>query len=69
MQRFVNPTPFRCNAGIEYLFMAVMAALASCGARCSDRRRSSRVESVAARLAAAIGRGQAGNYETIVFGV
>jgi ABC-type branched-subunit amino acid transport system permease subunit len=24
MQRFVNPTPFNLNIGIEYLFMAVV---------------------------------------------
>jgi branched-chain amino acid transport system permease protein len=33
LQRFVNPTPFGLNIGIEYLFMAVVGA-GLCGARC-----------------------------------
>ena len=29
MQRFINPTPFSINMGIEYLFMAVVGGAGS----------------------------------------
>ena len=68
MQRFVNPTPFSLHAGIEYLFMAVVggasfvwgAVLGSSVITISNQWLRDWLPQVV---------GQAGNYETIVFGV
>ncbi|HVG05911.1 MAG TPA: branched-chain amino acid ABC transporter ATP-binding protein/permease [Burkholderiaceae bacterium] len=68
MQRFVNPTPFSLHAGIEYLFMAVIggasfvwgALLGSSVITVSNQWLRDWLPQIV---------GQAGNYETIVFGV
>ena len=68
MQRFVNPTPFSLHAGIEYLFMAVIggasfvwgAVLGSSVITVSNQWLRDWLPQIV---------GQAGNYETIVFGV
>lgn len=68
MQRFVNPTPFSLHAGIEYLFMAVIggasfvwgAVLGSSVLTVSNQWLRDWLPQIV---------GQAGNYETIVFGV
>ena len=68
MQRFVNPTPFSLHAGIEYLFMAVVggasfvwgAVLGSSVITISNQWLRDWLPQIV---------GQAGNYETIVFGV
>ena len=38
LQRFVNPTPFGINQGIEYLFMAVVGGAGSVWGAWSARR-------------------------------
>jgi ABC-type branched-subunit amino acid transport system ATPase component/ABC-type branched-subunit amino acid transport system permease subunit len=68
LQRAVNPTPFGLNAGIEYLFMAVVGGAGSVwgallGAGLLTMLRDS-LQSVLPRLL-----GSTGNYEGIVFGV
>ncbi len=68
MQRFVNPTPFSLHAGIEYLFMTVIggasfvwgAVLGSSVITVSNQWLRDWLPQIV---------GQAGNYETIVFGV
>ncbi len=69
MQRFVNPTPFSLHAGIEYLFMAVVGGasfvwgalvLGSSVITVSNQWLRDWLPQIV---------GQAGNYETIVFGV
>ncbi len=68
MQRFVNPTPFSLHAGIEYLFMAVVggasfvwgAVLGSSVITVSNQWLRDWLPQIV---------GQAGNFETIVFGV
>ena len=68
MQRFVNPTPFSLHAGIDYLFMAVIggasfvwgAVLGSSVITVSNQWLRDWLPQIV---------GQAGNYETIVFGL
>jgi branched-chain amino acid transport system permease protein len=68
MQRFVNPTPFSLPAGIEYLFMAVVggasfvwgALLGASVLTVSNQWLRDWLPQIV---------GQAGNFETIVFGV
>ena len=68
MQRFVNPTPFSLHAGIEYLFMAVVggasyvwgAILGASVLTVSNQWLRDWLPQIV---------GQAGNFETIVFGV
>jgi len=68
MQRFVNPTPFSLHAGIEYLFMAVVggasfvwgALLGASVLTVSNQWLRDWLPQIV---------GQAGNFETIVFGV
>ncbi len=66
--RFVNPTPFSINAGIEYLFMAVVGGAASVwgaviGAGIMTVLKQW-LQDLLPRLL-----GQSGNFEMIVFGV
>lgn len=68
LQRFVNPTPFNVNVGIEYLFMAVIGgasqvwgALVGAGVITLLKQW---LQDILPRLF-----GSAGNYEIIVFGV
>jgi branched-chain amino acid transport system permease protein len=68
MQRFVNPTPFNLNIGIEYLFMAVVGGAghlwgAVLGAALVTLLKS-RLQDVLPQLL-----GTSGNFEVIVFGL
>ena len=68
MQRFVNPTPFALNAGIEYLFMAVIGGAgyvwgALLGAAVITISKTW-LQDLLPQIV-----GQAGNFEVIVFGV
>jgi branched-chain amino acid transport system permease protein len=68
LQRFVNPTPFNLNVGIEYLFMAVLGGAghlwgAVLGATLITLLKD-QLKTVLPQLL-----GQAGNFEIIVFGL
>jgi len=68
LQRFVNPTPFNLNIGIEYLFMAVVGGAghlwgAVLGAALITLLKS-QLQDVLPRLL-----GSSGNFEVIVFGL
>jgi branched-chain amino acid transport system ATP-binding protein/branched-chain amino acid transport system permease protein len=68
LQRFVNPTPFNLNIGIEYLFMAVVGGAghlwgAVLGAALVTLLKS-RLQDVLPQLL-----GSSGNFEVIVFGL
>jgi branched-chain amino acid transport system permease protein len=68
LQRFVNPTPFNLNIGIEYLFMAVVGGAghlwgAVLGAALVTLLKS-RLQDILPRLL-----GTSGNFEVIVFGL
>ena len=68
MQRFVNPTPFSLHAGIEYLFMAVVGGAAYVwGAIVGSSIITVSNQWLRDWLPQIVG--QAGNFETIVFGV
>jgi branched-chain amino acid transport system permease protein len=68
MQRFINPTPFSINMGIEYLFMAVVGGAGSVwGAVLGALLITILKEVLQARLPGLIG--QSGPFEIIVFGV
>ena len=68
MQRAVNPTPFGLNAGIEYLFMAVIGGAGQVGGALLGAAvltiLKDRLQSMLPALL-----GSSGNYEVIVFGV
>src|SRR5215470_16853431 len=68
LQRFVNPTPFGINQGIEYLFMAVLGGAGSVwgavvGATAITLAKNELQEYLPALLS------RAGNFENVVFGV
>ncbi|MBS0344550.1 MAG: ATP-binding cassette domain-containing protein, partial [Proteobacteria bacterium] len=68
MQRFVNPTPFNLNIGIEYLFMAVVGGAghlwgAVLGAALITLLKEKLQDVLPSLL------GSSGNFEVIVFGV
>ena len=68
MQRFVNPTPFSLHAGIEYLFMAVIGGASYVwGALLGASVWTVTNQWLRDWLPQIIG--EAGNFETIVFGV
>ncbi len=68
MQRFVNPTPFSLHAGIEYLFMAVVGGASFVwGALTGATIITMANQWLRDWLPQIVG--QAGNFETIVFGV
>ena len=68
LQRFVNPTPFGINQGIEYLFMAVVGGAGSVwGAIVGATLITVLKQLLQDVLPALLGR--EGNFETIVFGV
>lgn len=67
LQRFVNPTPFGINQGIEYLFMAVIGGAASVwGAVVGATLITVLKEVLQDALPALLGR--SGNFEIVVFG-
>ena len=67
-QRFVNPTPFSLNQGIEYLFMAVLGGAASLwGALIGSGLVIILKQWLQTFLPAIVGHG--GNFEIVVFGV
>src|SRR4030095_11462781 len=68
MQRFVNPTPFNLNLGIEYLFMAVVGGSghlwgAVLGATVITLMKQYLQDWLPSLL------GASGNFETVVFGL
>jgi branched-chain amino acid transport system permease protein len=68
LQRFVNPTPFGINQGIEYLFMAVVGGAGSVwGAVVGATLITLAKQLLQDVLPALLGR--TGNFEIIVFGV
>ena len=68
MQRFINPTPFSINAGIEYLFMAVIGGAGGVfGAVLGAFAFTALKEGLQSLIQAM--SGQSGPYELIVFGV
>ncbi|MBS0327759.1 MAG: branched-chain amino acid ABC transporter ATP-binding protein/permease [Proteobacteria bacterium] len=68
LQRFVNPTPFGINQGIEYLFMAVIGGAASVwGAVVGAALITILKEVLQDVLPSLLGR--SGNFEIVVFGV
>jgi branched-chain amino acid transport system permease protein len=68
MQRFINPTPFSLNMGIEYLFMAVVGGAGSVwGAVLGAFSITALKEVLQVSLRGLTG--QSGPYELIVFGV
>ena len=68
LQRFVNPTPFGINQGIEYLFMAVVGGAGSVwGAVLGATLITLLKELLQDILPALLGR--TGNFELVVFGI
>jgi branched-chain amino acid transport system permease protein len=68
MQRFLNPTPFWINVGIEYLFMAVVGGAAQVwGALLGATVITVSKQWLQDLLPKLVG--QAGNFEVIVFGI
>ncbi len=68
LQRAVNPTPFGLNAGIEYLFMAVVGGVGSVwGALLGAGLLTLAKDSLQSLLPKLLGG--SGNYEVIVFGI
>jgi branched-chain amino acid transport system permease protein len=68
LQRFINPTPFGINQGIEYLFMAVVGGAGSVwGAVVGATGITVLKQILQDALPSLLGR--AGNFETVVFGV
>jgi branched-chain amino acid transport system ATP-binding protein/branched-chain amino acid transport system permease protein len=68
LQRFVNPTPFGINQGIEYLFMAVVGGAGSVwGAVVGATLITVLKQMLQDVLPALLGR--SGNFEIVVFGV
>ena len=59
LQRFVNPTPFGINQGIEYLFMAVVGGAGSVWGAVVGATLITLLEAGAAGLAAAAPRARA----------
>ena len=66
--RFVNPTPFSINVGIEYLFMAVVGGAASVWGAVVGAGILTVLKQWLQDLLPKL-LGQSGNFETIVFGV
>src|SRR5439155_14713163 len=68
LQRFVNPTPFGINQGIEYLFMAVVGGAGSVwGAVIGATMITLLKEILQDTLPRLLGR--SGNFEIVVFGI
>ena len=68
LQRFVNPTPFGLNQGIEYLFMAVVGGAGSVWGAVVGATLITLLKQVLQDWLPHV-LGRAGNFETVVFGV
>jgi branched-chain amino acid transport system permease protein len=68
LQRFVNPTPFGINQGIEYLFMAVVGGAGSVWGAVVGASLITLAKQVLQDILPAL-LGQSGNFETVVFGL
>ena len=68
MQRFVNPTPFGINMGIEYLFMAVVGGVGTSGARCVGAGVITLLKQCC-RTCCRCCSARSGNFEIVVFGI
>jgi branched-chain amino acid transport system permease protein len=68
LQRFVNPTPFSINMGIEYLFMAVVGGAGSVWGAVIGATLITVLKQVLQDVLPGL-LGRSGNFEMIVFGV
>jgi branched-chain amino acid transport system ATP-binding protein/branched-chain amino acid transport system permease protein len=68
LQRFVNPTPFSINMGIEYLFMAVVGGAGSVWGAVLGATLITLAKQVLQDVLPTL-LGQSGNFEIVVFGV
>ena len=68
LQRFVNPTPFGINQGIEYLFMAVVGGAGSVWGAVVGATLITLAKQVLQDILPAL-LGKSGNFEVVVFGV
>jgi branched-chain amino acid transport system permease protein len=68
LQRFVNPTPFGINQGIEYLFMAVVGGAGSVWGAVVGATLITLAKQLLQDLLPAL-LGQSGNFEIVVFGI
>ena len=68
LQRFVNPTPFGINQGIEYLFMAVVGGAGSVWGAIIGATLITLLKQVLQDVLPQV-LGRAGNFEIVVFGV
>src|SRR5438105_13985286 len=68
LQRFVNPTPFYINQGIEYLFMAVVGGAGSVWGAVVGASVITLAKQVLQDVLPRV-LGRAGNFEIVVFGV
>ena len=68
LQRFVNPTPFGINQGIEYLFMAVVGGAGSVWGAVVGATLITLLKQVLQDILPTM-LGKSGNFEIVVFGV
>ena len=68
LQRFVNPTPFGINQGIEYLFMAVVGGAGSVWGAVVGATLITLLKQVLQDVLPTL-LGRSGNFEIVVFGV
>jgi len=68
LQRFVNPTPFGINQGIEYLFMAVVGGAGSVWGAVVGATLITLAKQVLQDILPAL-LGKSGNFEVVVFGL
>jgi branched-chain amino acid transport system permease protein len=68
LQRFVNPTPFGINQGIEYLFMAVVGGSGSVWGAIAGATLITLLKQMLQDVLPGV-LGRAGNFEIVVFGV
>ncbi len=68
LQRFVNPTPFGINQGIEYLFMAVIGGAGSVWGAVLGATLITLLKQVLQNILPGL-LGRTGNFELVVFGI
>jgi branched-chain amino acid transport system permease protein len=68
LQRFINPTPFGINQGIEYLFMAVVGGAGSVWGAVVGATTITVLKQILQDMLPRV-LGRAGNFEIVVFGV